>query len=149
MAAGRGQYIVLMNSDLLATPGCKPAAPENLRAPEVAVVGPRLVGPRWFPGRCRGGRYQTNGRSSAAGVSRTGQTFFITKPIECLSVCGACLGLKTGAPPGVGVFWMNIASITSKRPITVTMLAPRYKVVYPGRVSCHPFVNGSCRNFVV
>ena len=48
MAAGNGQYIIVMNSDLLATAGWLPPLLKTLRPPEVAVVGPRLVSPDGF-----------------------------------------------------------------------------------------------------
>lgn len=144
MAAGNGQYIILMNSDLLATPGWLPPLHKTLSNPEVAVVGPRLVSPDGF--LVGVGVVGTNEQPVIRGWGEPDRSDLYNEPTECLSVCGACLGLKRKLLPELGYFDEHYFHYFEETDYCYHARWHGYKVVYTPESKLIHFVNGSCRN---
>lgn len=144
MAAGCGQYIILMNSDLITTPGWLPPLLKTLRAPEVAVVGPRLVSPDGF--LVGAGVVGTNEQPVIRGWGEPDRPDLYNEPTECISLCGACLGLKRELLPVLGYFDEHYFHYFEETDYCYNARWHGFKVVYTPESKLIHYVNGSCRN---
>lgn len=141
---GNGKFIFLLNSDLVMTPGWLPPLLKTLSDPEVAVVGPRLVNPEGF--LVGVGVVGTVEHPVLRGWAEPDEPHRYAEYTDCISVCGACLGIKRELLPELGYFDENYFHYFEETDYCYNARLHGYKVVYcPESKVIHRY-NGSCRN---
>lgn len=102
-AAGRGRHIIFMNSDTEVTKAWLSPLIERLENDsKIALVGPRLVSPE---GRLVGVGVVGDAKSpSIRGWMEPDEPTRYATSTDCLSLCGACIGMKRGLIPFIGLF---------------------------------------------
>lgn len=141
---GTGRFIFLLNSDILVTPGWLPPLVKTLSAGRVAVAGPRLVNPEGF--LVGVGVVGTNAHPILRGWGEPDEPDRYNEYTECISVCGACLGIKRSLLPELGLFDEHYFHYFEETDYCYNARFHGYKVVYcPESVVIHR-VNGSCRS---
>ena len=99
---GQSKYIMVMNSDLILTPGWLEPLIACLRSPRVAVVGPRMITPE---GQLAGaGVIGTESCNHLRGFLKTDHPALFQERENCVSVSGACYGIKRSLLPILGYF---------------------------------------------
>jgi GT2 family glycosyltransferase len=143
--AGSGNYIFLLNSDVMVTPGwLTPLITTLASSPEVAVVGPRLVNPE---GLLVGvGVVGTNARPIIRGWGEPDEPQRYHEPIAVLSVCGACMGIKRSLLPVLGVFDEHYFHYFEETDYCYNARYHGYSVIYCPFSKVIHRVSGSCRN---
>lgn len=127
--AGNGEYIFIMNPDLILTPGWLEPLVECLRSkPKAAVVGPKML--------------TTDGRIAGAGVVGTEAHPHLRSFLEpdrpnlynnienCVSVSGACYGIKRSLLPVIGLFDESFFMFFEETDYSYRLRALGYDVVY-------------------
>lgn len=145
IAAGNGEYIFLLNSDIKATDGWLAPLVKTLScSPWVAVVGPRLVNPR---GLLVGvGVVGTNAHPVIRGWGEPNEPERYNQPLEVLSVCGACIGIKRSLIPRLGLFDAHYFHYFEETDYCYNARFHGYKIIYcPDSTVIHR-VFGSCRD---
>lgn len=143
---GSGNYIFLLNSDVTVTPGwITPMVATLASAREIAVVGPRLVNPE---GLLVGvGVVGTNARPIIRGWGEPDEPERYNQTIECLSVCGACMGIKRDLLSVLGFFDEKYFHYFEETDYCYNARYHGYKVIYHPKSKVIHHVQGSCRNF--
>ena len=142
--AGKGKYIFLLNSDLLVTPGWLPPLIKALASPEVAVVGPRLISPDGF--LVGAGVVGANAHPIIRGWGEPDHPQLYAQVTACLSICGACMGIKRELLPELGYFDENYFHYFEETDYCYNARHHGYKVLYIPESKVIHLVNGSCRN---
>jgi GT2 family glycosyltransferase len=142
--AGRAPVIILLNSDTLATAGWLPPLVKALQDPKVAVVGPRLVTPDGF--LVGAGVIGDETNPVIRGWGQPDDPALFAEPTVCLSVCGACLGLKRELLPELGYFDENYFHYFEETDYCYRARRHGYEVLYVPDSRVLHLVNGSCRN---
>lgn len=144
--AGSGGSIFLLNSDVTVTPGwLNPLIATLASAPEIAVVGPRLVNPE---GLLVGtGVVGTNARPVIRGWGEPDEPGRYNQTIECLSICGACMGIKRDLLSVLGFFDDKYFHYFEETDYCYNARYHGYKVIYHPESKVIHHVQGSCRNF--
>jgi GT2 family glycosyltransferase len=146
--AGSGRYIFLLNSDIKVTPGWMVPLTDTLAsAPDIGVVGPRLVNPE---GLLVGtGVVGTNAQPIIRGWAERDDPRKYSKPEAVLSVCGACMGIKRSLLPVLGFFDEQYFHYFEETDYCYNTRYHGYNVIYcPDSKVIHR-VSGSCRNYRV
>jgi GT2 family glycosyltransferase len=143
--AGSGNFIFLLNSDVTVTPGwLAPMIATLASAPEIAVVGPRLVNPE---GLLVGtGVVGTNARPIIRGWAEPDEPQSYHEPAEVLSVGGACMGIKRSLLPVLGVFDEHYFHYFEETDYCFNVRYHGFKVIYCPYSRVIHRVSGSCRN---
>lgn len=142
--AGRGRYIFLLNSDLIVTPGWLPPLIQSLSDDErVAVVGPRLVNPSGF--LVGVGVIGTDIHPLLRGWGEPDEPHRYNQPTECISLCGACIGIKRSLLPKLGLFDENYFHYFEETDYCYNARLHGYKALYIPNSKVIHLVNGSCR----
>lgn len=143
--AGNGRAIFLLNSDIQVTEGwLSPLLHVLESSPEIAVVGPRLVNPE---GLLVGvGVIGTNARPVIRGWREPDDPERYNQPLEVLSVCGACMGIKRHLIPELGLFDEHYFHYFEETDYCYNARFHKYKVIYcPDSKVIHR-VFGSCQD---
>jgi len=141
---GSGKYIFLLNSDTMVTPGWLPPLLNLLAAPQTAVVGPRLVTPDGF--LAGAGVVGVNSRPVIRGWGEPDDPERYKEITECLSVGGACMGIKRVLLPELRFFDEHYFHYFEETDYCYNARFHGYKVLYcPDSKVIHR-VFGSCRN---
>lgn len=145
---GNGKYIFLFNNDIKVTVGWLPPLIKTLgSSPQIAVVGPRLVNPMGF--LVGVGVMGTNAHPVLRGWGEPDNPESYRIPCECLSVCGACFGIKRELIPSLGLFDEHYFHYFEETDYCFNARYHGYKVIYcPDSKVIHQ-VNGSCRNYKI
>lgn len=141
---GSGKFIFLLNSDLQFTPNWLPPLLNMLESSSgIAVVGPRLVNPR---GLLVGvGVIGKNAEPEIQGWGEPNEPKCYNQPLECLSVSGACLGIKRELLPRLGLFDEHYFHYFEETDYCYNARFHGYKVMYcPNSTVIHQ-VYGSCQ----
>src|SRR5690554_5077740 len=142
--SGAGEYIFLLNSDTMVTPGWLPPLLLLLARPETAVVGPRLVTPNGF--LAGAGVTGSNLRPILRGWGEPDDPDRYNEVTECLSVGGACMGIKRALLPELGYFDEHYFHYFEETDYCYNARFHGYKVLYcPDSKVIHR-LSGSCRN---
>lgn len=143
--AGSGHYIFLLNSDVKVTPGwLAPLVAQLASAPEIAVVGPRLVNPE---GLLVGtGVIGTNARPVIRGWGEPDEPGKYDEPAEVLSVGGACMGIKRSLLPVLGYFDEHYFHYFEETDYCYNARHHGFKVIYCPYSKVIHRVLGSCRD---
>ncbi|HHW12144.1 MAG TPA: glycosyltransferase family 2 protein [Firmicutes bacterium] len=142
--AGNAPYIFILNSDTLVTEGWLPPLIAALQDPAVAVVGPRLVSPDGY--LVGAGVVGTETAPIIRGWGVPDDPALFAEPTACLSICGACLGLKRALLPELGYFDENYFHYFEETDYCYNARRHGYKVLYVPTSRVIHLVNGSCRN---
>ncbi len=142
--AGTGKYIILLNSDLIFTHGWLSPLIKALESPKVAVVGPRLVSPDGF--LVGVGVIGTYAQPVIRGWGEPDQPDLYNQTTECISICGACMGIKRELLPELGYFDENYFHYFEETDYCYNAHSHGYKVLYIPESKVIHLVNGSCRN---
>lgn len=141
---GCGEYIFLLNSDTMVTPGWLSPLLKLLADPQTAVVGPRLVTPDGF--LVGAGVVGTNSHPVIRGWGEPDNPDSYREVTECLSVGGACMGIKRALLPELGYFDEHYFHYFEETDYCYNARFHGYKVLYcPDSKVIHR-VFGSCRN---
>lgn len=141
---GRGEYIFLFNSDTMVTPGWLPPLLKLLADSQTAVVGPRLVTPDGF--LVGTGVVGTNAHPVLRGWGEPDGPDKYREVTECLSVGGACMGIKRALLPELGYFDEHYFHYFEETDYCYNARFHGYKVLYcPDSKVIHR-LSGSCRN---
>ena len=124
--------------------GLAPPLIAALQDPEVAVVGPRLVNPAGYLVGAGVVGEESAPRIRGWGVPDDPALF--AEPTVCLSLCGACLGLKRALLPELGYFDENYFHYFEETDYCYNARRHGYKVLYVPTSRVIHLVNGSCRN---
>lgn len=144
--AGSGTFIFFLNSDVSVTPGwLTPLITTLASAPEIAVVGPRLVNPEGL--LVGAGVVGTNARPIIRGWGIPDEPGRYNQAIECLSICGACMGIKRDMLPTLGFFDEKYFHYFEETDYCYNARYHGYKVFYCPESKVIHFGQGSCRNF--
>ena len=142
--AGNGVYIFLCNSDLVMTPHWLEPLTQLLSQPDVAVVGPRLVNPEGF--LVGVGVVGTNAEPLIRGWGEPDEPFRYNEPTECISLSGACIGIKRELLTTLGLLDEHFFHYFEETDYCYQARFLGYKVVYcPDSKVVHR-VYGSCRD---
>ncbi|HBE79492.1 MAG TPA: hypothetical protein DDW65_17205 [Firmicutes bacterium] len=145
IAAGAGNYILLLNSDTLVTEGWLPPLIKALSSSEVAVVGPRLVNRE---GLLVGvGVVGTNTHPVIRGWGEPNEPERYNQSIEVLSVGGACMGIKRELIPILGLFDEHYFHYFEETDYCYNARYHDYKVIYCPESTVVHQVSGSCQDF--
>lgn len=142
--AGRAPFIFLLNSDTRVTAGWLPPLIQALQDPEVAVAGPRLVTPDGF--LVGAGVVGDEANPNLRGWGEPDDPARFAEPTACLSICGACMGLKRDLLPELGYFDENFFHYFEETDYCYRARRHGYKVLYVPTSRVIHLVNGSCRN---
>ena len=142
--SGDGKFILLLNSDTLVTRGWLGPLIKILSQPEVAVVGPCLVN---FEGRLVGvGVTGTDAKPLIRGWGEPNDPQRYNAPTKCLSVCGACMGIKRDLLPRLGLFDEHYFHYFEETDYCLNARLQGFKVIYtPASLVLHR-VFGSTHN---
>ena len=142
--AGAAPYIFILNSDTLVTEGWLPPLLKALQDPAIAIVGPRLVSPDGF--LVGAGVVGDEAHPVIRGWGVPDEPSLFSVPTSCLSLCGACLGLKRALLPQLGNFDENYFHYFEETDYCYNARRHGYKVLYVPTSKVIHLVNGSCRN---
>jgi GT2 family glycosyltransferase len=143
--AGNGQYILLLNSDIRVTPNWLPPLLRVLRSSrQIAVVGPKLVNPKGLI--VGAGVVGTNAHPIIRGLGEPNRASRYNRTIECLSVGGACMGIKRELLPELGLFDENYFHYFEETDYCFNARFHGYRVIYCGESQVIHYGHGSCRN---
>jgi GT2 family glycosyltransferase len=142
---GMGQYIFLLNCDLIVKPGWLAPLVETLAEEEnVAVVGPRLVSPDGF--LVGAGVVGTNAQPVIRGWGEPDEPYRYWKKSQCLSISGACMGIKRSLLNELGYFDEHYFHYFEETDYCYNARYHGYQVIYnPESVVIHR-VGQSCQN---
>jgi GT2 family glycosyltransferase len=144
--AGNGKYVFLLNSDIKVTPNWLPPLLKTLETvPNAAVVGPKLINTQGFI--VGAGVVGTNAHPIIRGWGEPNHKNIYNRPTECLSVGGACMGIKRGLISELGLFDEHYFHYFEETDYCYNARFHGYKIIYcPDSLVIHR-VLGSCRNF--
>ena len=143
--SGNGRFIFLLNSDTKVTPGWLPTLINTLESrPEVAVVGPRLVNPEGY--LVGVGVIGTNAQPILRGWGEPDEPGRYNQYCDCLSIGGACMGIKRGLLSELGYFDENYFHYFEETDYCYNARYHGYKVVYCPESKVIHRVYGSCQN---
>jgi hypothetical protein len=144
--AGRGQYIFLMNSDIKATSNWLAPMVKTLASSfKIAVVGPKLINHQGFI--VGAGVVGTNAHPVIRGWGEPNHENTYNQSMECLSVGGACMGIKRGLLSTLGLFDEHYFHYFEETDYCYNARFHGYKIIYcPESMVIHR-VFGSCKNF--
>jgi Predicted glycosyltransferases len=143
--AGVGDYIFLLNSDTLVTAGWLPPLIRIIDSPEIAIVGPRLVNPEGL--LVGAGVTGTNAHPVIRGWGEPSEPDRYNEPIEVLSVCGACMGIRRNLIPKLGLFDEHYFHYFEETDYCYNARYHGYKVYYCPESTVIHRVYGSCKDF--
>jgi len=142
--SGKGANIILLNCDTLVTAGWLEPMIKTLNSPQVAVVGPRLVNPQGF--LVGVGVVGTNAHPVLRGWGEPDEPHRYGEYTDCISICGACMGIKRKLLSILGYFDENYFHYFEETDYCYNARFHGYKVIYcPQSKVIHRY-NGSCRN---
>ncbi|NLY74948.1 MAG: glycosyltransferase family 2 protein [Firmicutes bacterium] len=142
--SGNGKYIFLLNSDTRVTSGWLQPLIKTLESTEVAVVGPRLVNPEGY--LVGVGVVGANSKPVLRGWGEPDEPDRYSEYCECLSVGGACMGIKRELLPELGYFDEHYFHYFEETDYCYNARYHGYKVIYcPASKVIHR-VYGSCQN---
>ena len=142
--AGNGTMIFLCNSDLVMTPHWMEPLVWTLSRPDVAVVGPRLVNPEGY--LVGVGVTGTNAEPLIRGWGEPDEPFRYSQPTHCISLSGACIGIKRELLPELGLLDDHYFHYFEETDYCYQARFHGYKVVYcPDSKVIHR-VYGSCQD---
>lgn len=142
--SGAGEYIFLLNSDTMVTPGWLPSLLQLLARPDTAVAGPRLVTPDGF--LAGAGVTGSNSRPILRGWGEPDDPGKYNEITECLSVSGACMGIKRALLPELGYFDEHYFHYFEETDYCYNARFHGYKIFYCPESKVIHRVAGSCRN---
>ena len=141
---GNGKYIFLLNNDIKVTHGWLGPLINMLDKPGVAIAGPRLVNPMGF--LVGVGVIGTNAHPVIRGWGEPDKKESYNLPCACVSVCGACFGIKRELIPVLGLFDEDYFHYFEETDYCFNARSHGYQVIYcPDSKVIHQ-VNGSFRN---
>lgn len=142
---GKGKYIFLINSDIKFTSGwLEPLIKAMESDSKVAVVGPRLVNPEGF--LVGVGVVGTNAKPILRGWGEPDESNRYHQYCNCISIGGACMGIKRILLPELGCFDEHYFHYFEETDYCYNARYHGYKVVYcPDSKVIHR-VYGSCQN---
>jgi GT2 family glycosyltransferase len=146
--AGTGDYIFLLNSDTQVTSGWLLPLIQTLASdPKIAITGPKLVNPEK---RLVGaGVIGTNAHPIIRGWGEPDEPGRFDQPLKCVSVCGACMGIKRQLLPQLGLFDEHYFHYYEETDYCYNARFRGFKIVYcPDSTVIHR-VFGSCRDLRV
>lgn len=142
---GNGRFIFLLNSDTKVTPGwLLPLIKTLENRLEVAVVGPRLVNPEGF--LVGVGVVGTNAEPILRGWGEPDEPHRYNQYSDCVSIGGACMGIKRRLLPELGFFDENYFHYFEETDYCYNARYHGYKVVYCPESKVIHRVYGSCQN---
>ncbi len=143
--AGNGQYIFLLNSDIRVTPHWLPPLVRVLKSSaRIAVVGPKLVSPKGFI--FGAGVVGTNAHPVIRGLGEPNLPSRYNRITECLSVGGACMGIKRELLPKLGLFDEHYFHYFEETDYCYNARFHGYKVVYCPESQVTHYGHGSCHD---
>ncbi len=144
--AGKGKYIFLLNSDIKVTPNWLPPLIKSLSSnPKTAVVGPKLINPQGFI--VGAGVVGTNAHPIIRGWGEPNHENIYNQSMECLSIGGACMGIKRELLSKLGLFDEQYFHYFEETDYCYNARFLGYKIIYcPESLVIH-LVYGSCRSF--
>lgn len=143
--AGTGKYIFLLNSDLKVTANWLPPLIKTLEDSYlVAVVGPKLVSPQGY--LVGAGVIGNNSRPLIRGWGEPAELARFNHSIECLSICGACMGIKREFLPRLGFFDEHYLHYFEETDYCYNARYHGFKIVYCPKSTVIHHVSGSCRD---
>ena len=142
---GNGRFIFLLNSDTKVTPGWLGPMIKTLESgPEVAVVGPRLVNPEGY--LVGVGVVGTNAKPILRGWGEPDEPHRYNQYFNCISIGGACMGIKRQLLPELGYFDENYFHYFEETDYCYNARYHGYNVVYCPESKVIHRVYGSCQN---
>lgn len=140
-----GKYIFLINSDTQFTPGWLQSLLKTIETnPKAAVVGPRLVNPEGF--LVGVGVVGVNAKPVLRGWGEPDEPHRYSQSCNCLSVGGACMGIKRELLPQLGYFDENYFHYFEETDYCYNARFHGYQVVYCPESKVIHRVYGSCQN---
>ena len=127
--AGNGEFIFILNSDLIVTPGWLEPLVKCLKSnPKAAVVGPKMLTP---DGRIAGaGVVGTEAHPNLRGFMEPNQQDLYNTTESCVSVSGACYGIKRSLLPVNGFFDESFFMFFEETDYSYRVRAHGYEVIY-------------------
>jgi len=140
-----GKFIFLINSDTQFTPGWLQPLVKTLDSySKIAVVGPRLVNPEGF--LVGVGVVGVNAKPILRGWGEPDEPNRYQEYSTCLSVGGACMGIKRELLPRLGYFDENFFHYFEETDYCYNARSHGYQVVYCPQSKVIHRVYGSCQN---
>lgn len=143
--SGNGRFIFLINSDIKFTPNWLQPLIKTLDSEaRIAVVGPRLVNPEGY--LVGVGVTGTNAKPVLRGWGEPDEPSRYNRYRECLSVGGACMGIKRQLLPELGYFDEHYFHYFEETDYCYNARYHGYKVIYCPESKVIHRVYGSCQN---
>lgn len=129
IAAGRSEYVVILNSDIKVTPGWLKPMIDTLKSnPDIGVVGPKMVNEhRLIVGA---GVTKLDAFCGPRGWMAQDREGLFDAEEDCYSVGGACYLIRRKALARVGAFDENYFFYFEETDLSLRMLEKGYRVVY-------------------
>jgi GT2 family glycosyltransferase len=144
-AAGTGDHIVFLNSDTEVTPNWLPPLVERAESDErIAIVGPKLLSPQGLV--VGAGVIGTNAKPVIRGWMARDDPVRFGYPLDCLSLCGACLLLKRRHIPVLGLFDPAFFHYFEETDLCYRARAKGFRVVYEPASQIIHHISASCRD---
>ncbi len=145
ICAGNSPYIMLMNSDVLVTPGWLSPLIECMQSDErIAVVGPKTVD---RAGRITGaGIVGTNARHYPRGLFEPDGPGMYEKQEDCISVSGAAYLIRRDLLPVLGMFDEHYFFYFEETDYSFHARSQGFRVVYCPRSRIYHLMGRSCQN---
>lgn len=143
--SGTGRYIFLLNSDTKVTANWLQPLVKTLDSiPKAAVTSPRLVNPEGY--LVGVGVVGTNAKPVLRGWGEPDEPQRYNQYCECLSIGGACMGIKRQLLPELGYFDENYFHYFEETDYCYNARYHGYKVIYCPESKVIHRVYGSCQN---
>lgn len=144
---GQGAYLVFLNSDTEVMPGWLQPLTNRLDNDErIAIVGPKLLNSQ---GKVVGaGVIGTNARPVIRGWMADDDRERFGYPLDCISLCGACLMLKRRLISTLGLFDSNFFHYFEETDLCYRARHKGFRVVYEPTSRVIHHVSASCRDTI-
>lgn len=143
--AGDGDQIAFLNSDTEVTSGWLPPLVDRAESNEgIAIVGPKLLNPQGL--LVGAGVIGTNAKPVIRGWMAEDNPERFGYPLDCLSLCGACILLKRRLIPSLGLFDPAFFHYFEETDLCYRGRAKGFRVVYEPESRVIHHVSASCRD---
>jgi GT2 family glycosyltransferase len=144
-AAGSGRYIIFLNCDTEVTPGWLLPLIHCLDSDQrIAWVGPKLLTP---DGRIAGaGVVGTNAKPIIRGWMVPDEQGRFDRPIDCISLCGACIGTKRSLITKLGLFDPSFFHYFEETDLCYRARYHGYRVIYEPKSRVIHHISASCQD---